>query len=221
MIVQRYVEGPRHNVYFAAGHGRILAAVETMILRTDRPDGTGFAVEGVTVAPDARLHLYSETLIASLGYSGIGCIQYLVPPRGEPHFLELNPRHGAAMAIARHCGLDLTLAAIDLAARGDWRPDPVHRYPVGRRYAWTSGDLNAWRLAAAGGSIGNRETLRWLLRSLVGALRADVHLTWSLRDPLPTLAAYANQLPVGRLRRRIRPTAPSGSRRQPAGDPAR
>ena len=41
LVVQRYVLAPRHNVYFAARAGRVLAWSESRIVRTDRPDGTG------------------------------------------------------------------------------------------------------------------------------------------------------------------------------------
>ena len=203
LLVQSFVQGPRHNVYFAAREGRIVARVQTRIVRTDRPDGTGYAVEGVTVRPDPASVSACDALIEQLGYTGIGCVQFLRPRGGEPHLLELNPRHGAAFAIVQHCGLDLTLAAIALARDPEgWPSDGSFTYPPGQRYVWTTGDLNALRIALRDGRTDRTNALRWLARTIRAAVMANVHVTWSWRDPLPTLVILAQLLPSSRLKRR-------------------
>ena len=202
LLVQRYVRGPRHNVHFAARNGVILARVQTMTLRTDMADGTGLGVAGISVPSDARLERYCDALIGRLGYTGVGLAQFLVPDVGDPHFLEVNPRHGIALALARDCGLDLARAACELAGRkGIWVVPERFEYPVGRRYAWTSKEINAIRLARRRGETSSIAAMRGLARAIGSAVRANSHATWAWSDPLPTLAIYAQWLPLGRLRR--------------------
>jgi hypothetical protein len=195
LLVQRYAPGPRHNVYFIAASGRILSRIESRVLRTDRADGTGPNVEAITVAPDPRRARSCDALVEELGYTGIGLAQFIVSSRHGPHFLELNPRHGAGAVFMERYGLDLTLAAIELARDpGARRGQPELRYPVGKRYAWTSRDLYGLGLAWSRGEIDARAGARWLRSTMRAAIRADVHATWSSRDPLPTLAVYAHLL---------------------------
>lgn len=201
LIVQRYVDGPRHNVYFAADRGRVLGRVQTKILRTDRSDGTGYATDGITVASDPVLVDACDAIVGRLAYTGIGCAQFLVPPDGEMSFLELNPRHGAAAAIATACGLDLALAAIDLASGQGWSPGRELSYPVGRRYAWTTGELYAVLTARSAHEISRAEMMRRLGLVAATAARAETHLTWSFRDPRPTRAVLARTMSTRRRSR--------------------
>jgi len=197
LIVQRYAPGPRHNVHFAARDGRIIARAETMALRTDRFDGTGLGVEGISVALDPALGAYCDRIVEHLGYTGVGLIQFLVPPGREPHFLEINPRLGTALAFVQHLGLDLALAACELAGlRGVWAVDPAFQHRVGERYAWTSKDLNGLLDSRTARRIDRRAQLQWLGALIFGAARADVHLTFAWRDPLPTVVIYAGLLPI-------------------------
>jgi predicted ATP-grasp superfamily ATP-dependent carboligase len=212
LLVQRYAASLRANVYFVARAGRILERVEIKILRTDRIDGTGLAVQGVIVAPDPRLVRYCDALVERLGYTGVGNAQFLVPDQGDPHLLEINPRYGGgAYAVAKLCGVDLTLAAIELASEGGrWSAGLRAPYPVGRRYAWTSRDLYGLAMTVSRGEIGRRGALRWLAGALRAAISADMHLTWAWRDPMPTLAVYAHLLSLGPWRRARRRTVRSG-----------
>ena len=198
LLVQRFAPGPRHNVYFAAREGKVLARVEIRILRTDRLDGTGYAVEGISVSPDASLTRHCDALVRRLAYTGVGCAQFVNPGGGGLHFLELNPRLGANFVVVDRCGLDLPRIACDLAiGRTDRDPPADFRYPVGVRYAWTFGDLQALMRARRRGEIGGLEALHWLLRAVRAGVRADAHLTWSWRDPSPTLALYRHWAPFG------------------------
>jgi predicted ATP-grasp superfamily ATP-dependent carboligase len=191
LLVQRYVSGPRDNLYFVARNGSILASVQARVLRSDRADGTGVGVEAITVARDSRLIRSCEALLERLGYTGIGLAQFIMPPHREPSFLEIKPFPGSGYTFAEACGLGQTVAAIALASDApDWRPDPAFRYRPGRRYAWTSRDLHGLIVARSREEVGAREALRWLSRAFGAAVRADVHGTWSRRDPLPTLAVY-------------------------------
>jgi hypothetical protein len=61
-------------------------------------------------------------------------------------------------------------------------------YPAGRRLAWSFGDLQGLVLAARQREVGAAQIGRWLYRVVRSAIRADIHTTWSWRDPRPTLA---------------------------------
>lgn len=186
LIVQRYLDGPRHNLYFAAQRGELLGLVEVEILRTDRPDGTGYAVDGITRAPTPALYEQTAALIGELKYHGVGCTQFLVGSDGTTSFLELNPRLGANYVVADAAGLDLAGLAVDLVFDDDVGApaDPA----VGLRYAWSLGELAGLRTLATAGEIDARAALAWVARTVGTALAADVHVTWSWRDPVPSLA---------------------------------
>ncbi len=193
LLVQREVTGPRHNLYFAAKDGELLAAVEMQIQRNQKADGTSNAVAGVSLPPTPALHDHLKKLVGALGFTGVGCAQFLVGgANGATTFLEINPRLGANFACVLHCGLDLPRIALELAAGK--RPavaDGLQSYPTGQRFVWTFGDLQGLRDALSAREIGPLQATRWFGSSLLAAMRADVHVTWSWRDPIPTLALFA------------------------------
>ena len=194
-VLQKFADGVRHNCHFAADGARIVAYLQQEVLRTDEADGTGIGLEGVSVAPSPELRAYCERLLYRLGYSGIGCIQFLVDPAtGAASFLELNPRLDSTAALACRLGYDFPRLAIEIAART--RPAPFKEpYPTGRHYHWLYGDLNAWRQ----GKI----PLPVLVRS---ALRGyDLSLDW--RDPAPGLHLLWRKLAEA-TRKRMHAPAP-------------
>jgi len=190
LIVQARATGLRHNVYFAAENGRLVGAMEARVLRTTIHDGSGFTVESESVPlSDALLHP-TEQLVETMGYHGIGNTQFLVDPQqGEISFLEISPRLGAAFAVTIPCGFDFAGAALALAIGEPLNPEFLPgSYPAGRRLAWSFGDLQGLVLAARQGEVGPAQVGRWLYRIARSAIRADIHTTWSWRDPRPTLA---------------------------------
>jgi len=217
ILAQRYVTGRRHNLYFAARKGRLVRLLEAVIERTDRLDDTGLAVEGRSIEPTPELVRYTERLAAALGYTGVGCAQFLVDPRsGVASFLEINPRIAGNHAIAEAGGLELAALSITLAAADP--PDvPFVRGTPGLRYAWTYGDLRGLVGAVAGG-LALRPALRWSARLLHALFTTDVHVTWRRDDPLPTLVLYARS--VGLFSRRVR-RRPALARFRTAADPSR
>jgi len=205
-IVQRRVFGKRHNLYFAAERGALLAGAEVRIDRTDRADGSGHAVDGRTIDPTPAIWAQTRDLLAELSYTGIGCAQFLrEADAGALSFLEINPRIGANAAVVHRAGLDLAAWAERLADEsGVPAPAAADDYARGVRYAWTKGDLSGLKNALGERSIGARAALGWSGRLLASALLADMHLTWDWRDPVPTLALYAQAVAPG-LRARARP----------------
>ncbi|MFN8623856.1 MAG: ATP-grasp domain-containing protein [Chloroflexota bacterium] len=195
LMVQPYVDGPRHNVYFAAREGRIVGSVQSRIVRTDRHDGTGTNVEAIILASQPRVTELSEAIVGRLGYTGVGLLQFLVPATGDPHFLELNPRHGAGVAFMIAAGLDLATAAIELARPGGtWAPPAGWSPPVGLRYAWVSRDLYGLLAGRERAEVSPAEGRRWFRNLVRSGVRADVHGTWDLHDPAPTLTVYRHLL---------------------------
>ena len=201
LLVQRKVGGIRHNCYFAAQAGRISRYLHAIIIRTDRVDGSGLAVEGRTIAPDPAILEYSKKLVSELNYTGIGCIQYLVDEeRGETHLLEINPRIAGNHVIPEYCGLGLAEFLVD-GADGDirfGRPDV--------RYSWVAGDLEGFKSELLRGALGPGQALKWLGRIVRNAVRSDVDVMLNARDPLPGIVNLLDVIPgvghITRLRRK-------------------
>jgi len=208
LILQRKVSGLRHNLYFAARRGRLIRLAEAVILRTDRVDGTGLAVEGTTIVPDETRVGYLRALLRALDYSGVGCAQFLVDPAsGEASFLEINPRIAGHHALAEALGLELSRLAIALAAAGG--DEPLRIGPAGVRYAWTYGDLRGLATAWRAGRLSFRGALAWGAQIAWAACRCRVHMTWRWADPVPSLVLYARQ---ARLRPHPAPPSATGTR---------
>ncbi|MGH3798591.1 MAG: hypothetical protein ACRDTD_00375 [Pseudonocardiaceae bacterium] len=202
LLVQRLAEGSRHNLNFAARDGELLDVVEALIVRTNRRDGTGLAVEGHTRPVSIGLKEQLAALVAHLRYTGVGCAQFLVQPGAQDGaFLELNPRLDANHAITDHAGLDLANLAVDLAT--DVPVEPRIPTPTGRgdqTFAWTFGDLAGLWYAIGHGELTYANALAELGRIARTAVLADVHVTWSWRDPVPTIATCWRYLMLSSLR---------------------
>lgn len=209
LLLQREARGIRHNVFFAAYRGQILRSLETEIYRTDQFDGTGYAVDGATVAPTPDLHDECRRMARALNYTGVGLAQFIIDPEtGRSCFLELNPRIAGSHAITDAAGQELSLLAVKLA-RDELSPRDLGPwdYKAGVRYAWGYGDMRGLKSALSAGGITMAQAIGWCLMAVITGLRADVHMTWRWDDPAPTCALFARQTPgVNRLvDRRERP----------------
>lgn len=201
LLLQRFAQGRRHNIYFAAERGELCGMVESRIFRTDHPDGTGLAVDGETVPLSDRLVDETRKLVSATNYSGIGLTQFIVDPRNGAHcFLELNARVSGSHNVPELAGLPLSKLAIELAEREQLNPATKSEFPVfairtGLRYAWTDGDLWAAKLALLRGDISFINVVIWTLKALGLSVRADIHMVWSWRDPMPALISLNRLLP--------------------------
>jgi biotin carboxylase len=215
LIVQKKASGARENIYFAASRGALIGVCQAHIARTDRLDGSGLAVEGATVEPDADLIRWTQSLTRSLDYTGVGCAQFLMG-RGanEAAFLEINPRIAGNHAIAERAGLPLAKLSIELA-NGKRNNSRMIIGKKDLRFAWTYGDMRGLREAVRGGKLSQRAAAHWAGRIVAAALSADLHMTFSPWDPLPTLVLMARQLGLGRLfETKYRPYFPLGEAAQ-------
>lgn len=185
-VLQHLAPGARHNVYFLARRGVLLGFAQVRILRTDCPDGTGLAVEGLSVSPKPALVEWTSALARALDYTGAGCAQFMVDASTKAvSFLEINARLGANCAAPCACGLDLPRLFLDVLLDTAAPQGPAE---VGRRYAWLEGDFHGLVSCLRSGRIGWKAASVWLLRAIMALLRARDHIVFSWRDPLPTLA---------------------------------
>jgi biotin carboxylase len=193
MIVQRFAPGLRHNVCYFACEGRWVSGVEIQVTRTDRIDGTGLGVDGVSVPLDEARKSACVRLIERLNYSGAGCVQFLVDGRtGEFSFLEVNARLDANVAGVIALGLDLPRLQVELA-HGAREFSGCPRYPLGRRFAWLWGDLRGLKDSLRNRWIAPIEAFGWCGRMLLTNLSADSHITWSWDDPRPTITLFSSK----------------------------
>lgn len=197
LLVQQFASGDRHTCLFIAFRGQILSYFEYEIVRTDRRDGTGYMVEGVSVKPTTRLRQYSQALVEYLEYSGVGSTQFLVDEEtGSVRFLEINPRLSGSCALAFYCGCDFSLMAVESAeyavGKRSELPRETSDYPVGKHFVWLWGDIRAFL-----SDVRARKppSVRVRLQEMVTTLlRGDFHATWWWQDPLPTFVIYGQLL---------------------------
>ncbi len=190
IIVQKLFRGRRHNIYFAAEKGEIKRALQCVAFRTDRIDGTGMQTTGEILSLNSKLLKDTQTLVSKMNYSSVGCAQFMVDEKtGKTTFIELNPRIAGSHALPEGERLELGIALVNLV-----QGRPVSTIPGGKPgniYAWTYGDLGGLTREIRAGRITIREAVKWFGTALYYAFRAERHVTWSWRDPKPTLAAYA------------------------------
>lgn len=215
LIIQKYAAGQRHNCHFAAERGKMVAFFQQKVLRTDKRDGTGIGIEGVSVAPSSALRAYCGQLLQRLDYSGIGCIQFLVDEESRSvAFLELNARMDSTAVLPYRLGVDFPLIAVKIAAG-----EPIHApegYAEGKRYYYLYGALNVWLAQRRSESL--RRVLAWPVTVPWIALRSyDLMLDW--RDPLPALHQLAKRVTETRPSRRVQRPTPSDRSIEPSVRP--
>ena len=188
LVLQKFAPGQRHNCHIAADQGRVLAYFQQKVLRTDEFDGTGIGVAGVSVAISPDLRNYCERLVGALGYHGIGCVQFMVDENsGSVAFLEMNPRMDSTAALPYRLGYDFPRIAMEIAARAPVPHSNV--YLIGKRYHWLYGETVSWFNYRKKGRPGGAEPLDWAL-TMIWSTLTSYHLTWELRDPIPTLHLF-------------------------------
>ncbi|MBO9427006.1 hypothetical protein J7444_19885 [Labrenzia sp. R4_1] len=196
LLTQEYVSGKRDNIYFSAHHGELQSYLHAKIERTDQPDGSGLALEGVTVEPCPILKSYVVKLLRGIGYHGIGCVQFLVDEREDRRYLlELNPRLAGNHALAEHAGLTLSEDILDLA-HGRLANRPLSVGQAGIRYTWLAGELESLRLAWRAGDFGALQFLRAVGKAIRAYRQADFDVSINRDDWKPGLYSLCDSLPL-------------------------
>ena len=172
----------------------------TKALRTHRPDGSGLTADGITVAPPDGLMSVMTKLVEKLNDTGVGCAQFLSDPRDRVgpgstgiNFLEINPRMGVSVAAIRGAGLELRVAAVELAA-GKRPTQNQGRDHLGMRFSWVYGDLSGLVGMAILCQLSIRQPFGWIVAAANTTVRFDLDLVWSWKDPAPTLGVLSSGL---------------------------
>ena len=199
LIFQRKILGFIHDCMFTAIKGRVICYFEKRIIRSDTYDGTGFAVDTITVKPSEQRKKYVELLTTSLDYSGIGAVQFVVNDKDDSsYFLEFNPRLDAGNALPYSCGLDFPKQAIDvckyLKDETTSLPQYSKDYQVGKRIHWLFGDISGLFKEIFQRNISILQGIGWFFKLLNTLCKTTHHVTWSWKDPLPTLVLYKQEL---------------------------
>ncbi|MCH2188039.1 ATP-grasp domain-containing protein [Myxococcota bacterium] len=208
LLVQKYFQGRRHNLYFVAEHGRVVAVEETRVDRTDRSNGTGLGVAGRRIQQSPEWSSHLEQLVAHLDYHGMGCLQFLESEQtGEGCFLEVNARLGANYGHLQKSGSRLLERWIQQVVPSAHPAGDRQETVRSLKYAWTYGELRSIERSWIDGSAGLGETVGALLKMVQSAFKADVHLDGSWRDPRPAWILYRRYLASlsKRLYRKARP----------------
>lgn len=189
-ILQESIEGSL-LAYSALvdGSGRTVAEVQQIADRT-WPPGAGVSARAITLPVDPSISKRVSILCGELGWRGLAEIQFILPPGGEPHLIDLNGRFYGSVELAIAAGVDFPVLWGALAL-GRNIPSTYVGKP-GVRYQWLEGDLRR-ALRERRGGLG-----RDLFDCLVTASRSH-HSVWSLKDPSPALR-HASRL----LGRRVR-----------------
>jgi predicted ATP-grasp superfamily ATP-dependent carboligase len=192
LLLQKFAAGIRHNCHVAAARGKLVMYFEQAVIRTDQLDYTGIGIEGVSIEPSPVLRDYCERLLQRLSYNGIGCIQFLIDRRsGSTTLLEINPRLDSTTTLPYRLGYDFPKLAVELASAPERNGlvSTAKPYPVGKRYHWLYGDVFSWYEALLARRCSALALSAWVLRSAWVAL-TSYHLTFDIRDPIPTLHSF-------------------------------
>lgn len=163
----------------------MLGNTQVKILRTNEYDGTGLAVHGLIIPPREDLQQFTQNLISALNYEGVGCALYLIEEdTGEITFLEINARLGANFSNIYQAGLDLPflfVQSIEGKIIAPQTPGEINKY-----FAWLFGDLMGLLKALKKRSITPSQLLNWSFNLISAQIRSKHHVTWDIKDPLPS-----------------------------------
>lgn len=126
-FAQAFVRGPRHLVggYFFNGEAIRLFGQET--LEAYPPSGPSIRVRSCA---DEALIGSARTLFADLGWTGMGCVEFIRDERGRFVLLEINPRPWAALEAAERSGAGICRAFAESLAGRPVAPLEAHRAGV-------------------------------------------------------------------------------------------
>jgi len=189
LMVQQYVVGPVEASDFVAHDGRLIGYCEGISVRTDVLDGTGYGVEFKTIPPSPDLLEATKAFVKAHQYTGPGIIQFIrEESSGDIYFLENNPRLSAGVADSIASGQDLPLLAL-IAFENDKNSDipefswKDEGYKVDHHAYWFSRDLAGYLRERT--KLSKEERKLWVKSMIRSLARADSHIMWQLRDPVP------------------------------------
>jgi carbamoyl-phosphate synthase large subunit len=137
-LVQEFVPGRSLAVSVVLRGGRLHALVARETLTFD-PIRGGCSVWKRTVPPDDVAVRKAVDLLRSVGYEGLGELEYQVAADGVERLMEVNVRVHGWVTLAVAAGVDLPLIAAR-ALLGDELPD-APPYRAGVEMRWPAGEL--------------------------------------------------------------------------------
>ncbi|MBL4768025.1 MAG: hypothetical protein JKY94_09975 [Rhodobacteraceae bacterium] len=196
LLLQCKAGGLRHNVYFSATRGKLCGYLHSRIERTDKLDGSGLAVDGITIQPMKELQVYTSALVGKLNYTGIGCAQFLVEEStGKSIFLEINPRIAGNHAVPEYCGLELGAFLLDMNDFNKADEKKLFYGQTGVRYSWLAGDLRGLKKALRDGEINAIGAFKWACRIVTTFWKSDLDMMINRYDPKPGLVSIFKGIP--------------------------
>jgi len=189
LMVQQFIIGPVEASDFVAQDGRLIGYCEGCSVRTDLLDGTGYGVEFKTIAPSPDLLEATRAFVKAHRYTGPGIIQFIrEESTRDIYFLENNPRLSSGVADSVASGQDLPLLALTAFEDGQNSDIPEFSwehtaYKVDHNAYWFSRDLSGYLRER--GNLSKEERRLWLRNMVRSLARADSHIMWQLRDPVP------------------------------------
>ena len=194
LLVQKFIVGNLEQSAFVAKEGELVAYCEGRSVRTDMLDGTGFGVDFVSVAPLEAIFSTTQKFVQALNYSGPGLIQLIREKKsGTLYFIENNPRLAAGVAGPIAYGQDIPLLALQaLDNRSTHTPRPMSldscQHKPDFYIHWLSRDIEGYLTQRSG--LTKVQRREWLINMLHSFKRADAHIMWQWRDPLPAAYLY-------------------------------
>lgn len=198
LLIQRYVQGNVEQCDFVAARGVLVAYFQCHALRTDMLDGTGFAVDFLSDPIAEDVTSACREFVRVHNYSGAGLMQLVRSVHdGNLYFIENNPRLSAGVAQCMICGQDFPLLTLQATSRLQTVvlkevAVAAQPYRAHNRTHWLQRDINGW--LSARGSLSATERRRWIKALFWSLVRANNHMTWDWRDPLPSLWIYLKLL---------------------------
>lgn len=184
-IVQERIRGDLIAVTVLVDRGGRVVGEHQQISPAVWPPEAGVSTRAATVAVDRGLMAGVERLLAELDWFGLAQVQFLVPPGGAPHLIDLNPRFYGSLELAIRAGADFPVAWADLATGAGPGARVVSR--PGVRYQWLGGDVRRALAQRQGGLPADlARTGAWALGS--------AHALWAVRDPEPRVRRMARLL---------------------------
>jgi predicted ATP-grasp superfamily ATP-dependent carboligase len=195
LLAQEYIDGNIEACDFVAAEGKLLGYFEALSVRTDIPDGTGFAVDFYSIPVSPDVYLACRIFVQTYRYSGAGLMQFIrSKSNNKLYFIEINPRLSAGISHSIACGQDFPLLALQAfsMSKDDELPefsDLSMPYNIHQRAHWLAGDIQG--LLAERNRLSLPQKLTWIYQILISFFRADSHMNWQWSDPLPSLKIYS------------------------------
>ncbi len=186
-IVQEEIVGEGWRFHFARSSGR----TSHVSARTcaDFPRSVGQSTVSAFGATPPALEVAATTLLDSLGYEGVGSVQFVLRDRTW-YVHDVNLRLPASVGGTVAAGLDMPRLAIEIALGRSLPLDVVRARSM--RFVQLHGELAALRTALAGKRAGRSPAaIAWGI-GLAAVLPGRMLEPLDVRDPLSTAAALAS-----------------------------